>query len=201
MGKKNKGDSVHRKSAPDASPNNPGDDSYLSFYELFTRDSTAVGSCGRSAGQGPVPVAVKSPFVDLCGSCPSKGDADACPGCAPETKAANAQEPAMDCGRNEEEPLPVPTEEERAVILAMDYETISQALRDEEPIAVAVATEYIVHYSLKVAEVLRNGEEYHHVVKPTRSTPVVEGLAMEIVRSSVAASLEQERLQQLGYGA
>ena len=231
MGKKDKNGKIQKQSPTTGSQNGSADDSYLSFFELFTRtsggeaedpcggcpskaddsacggcsvrESTVIDSCGRSAAPEPVAAGIrasgpaKSPFTDLCGSCPSQGDADACSGCAQET----GPESGLDCGQAEEAPLPEPTEEERAAVLAMDYETISRALKEEEPIAVAVATEFIVHYSIKVAEVLRNGEEFLHVVKPTVSTPMVECIAMDIVRSSVSASLQAEYHNQIGYGA
>lgn len=137
------------------------------------------------AGMGaPDPFSSCSP--DACGSCPSKSA-----GCAPQEAAAphgagDGYEPF------EPEPLSMPTEEERTAILALDHRSASMALRAEEPLVTAVATEFIVHYSLKVAEVLRQGNEFLHVVNPTESTPAIECIAMAIVRESVAESLAQE---------
>lgn len=149
----------------------------------------------------PAGMGVADPFSscspDACAACPSKSA-----GCAPH-EAAEPRESQSDrsspdpesgngCTPFEPEALPVPTEEERAAILALDHRSVSRALRAEEPIATAVATEFIVHYSLKVAEVLRQGNEFAHVVKPTESTPAVECIAMAIVRESVAESLAME---------
>ena len=135
------------------------------------------------AGMGAAADPFSSCSPDACGGCPSKSA-----GCAPQA-AAEAGD-----GREqfEEEPLPTPTEEERAFILALDHRSASMALRAEEPLVTAVATEFIVHYSLKVAEVLRQGNEFLHVVNPTESTPAIECIAMAIVRESVAESLAQE---------
>ena len=135
------------------------------------------------AGMGAAADPFSSCSPDACGGCPSKSA-----GCAPQAaaEAGDGREPF------EEEPLPTPTEEERAFILALDHRSASMALRAEEPLVTAVATEFIVHYSLKVAEVLRQGNEFLHVVNPTESTPAIECIAMAIVRESVAESLAQE---------
>ena len=137
----------------------------------------------------PTGMGVADPFAscspDACASCPSKSA-----GCAPQDAAAPQEAEA--CPPFEPEPLPAPTEEERAAILALDHRSASMALRAEEPMVTAVATEFIVQYSLKVAEVLRQGNEFLHVVNPTESTPAIECIAMAIVRESVAESLAQE---------
>ena len=142
-------------------------------------------------GAGEMPVGAKDPFVagaegcspSDCASCPSKTAGSAC---------GFPQKPVPACEELEEEPLVEPTEEERAAILALDYAAVAQALNEEEPVTVAVTTGFIVQYSLKVAQALREGNEFLHVVNPTESTPAIECIAMAIVRESVAESLAQE---------
>lgn len=134
----------------------------------------------RPAGAGAADM-FASCSPDACGECPSKSA-----GCGlPQADAASGA-PA------EENPLPVPTAEERAAILALDHRAVSRALSEEEPIAVAVATEYIVYYSLKVAAALREGNEYLHVMQCAEDTSAVERIAMAIVSESVRESLAQE---------
>ena len=135
------------------------------------------------AGMGAAADPFSSCSPDACGGCPSKSA-----GCAPQAaaEAGDGREPF------EEEPLPTPTEEERAAILALDHRAVTRALSADEPIAVAVATEYIVYYSLKVADALRQGTEYLHVLKCAEDTSAVERIAMALVSESVRESLEQE---------
>ena len=133
----------------------------------------------RPAGAGAADL-FASCSPDACGTCPSKSA-----GCGlPEAEAS--------AGAAEEIPLPVPTEEERAAILALDHRAVTRALSADEPIAVAVATDYIVYYSLKVADALRQGTEYLHVLKCAEDTSAVERIAMALVSESVRESLEQE---------
>lgn len=140
----------------------------------------------RPAGAGAADMfAACSP--DACGTCPSKS-ADC--GLPLANSAAGGEEFAG--APAEEKPLPVPTAEERAAILALDHRAVSRALNEEEPVAVAVATEYIVYYSLKVAEALRQGTEYLHVMQCAEDTSAVERIAMAIVSESVRESLAQE---------
>ena len=137
----------------------------------------------------PTGMGVADPFAscspDACASCPSKSA-----GCAPQDAAAPQEAEA--CPPFEPEPLPAPTEEERAAILALDHRAVTRALSADEPIAVAVATEYIVYYSLKVADALREGTEYLHVLQCAEDTSAVERIAMALVSESVRESLEQE---------
>ena len=133
----------------------------------------------RPAGAGAADL-FASCSPDACGTCPSKSA-----GCG-------LPEGDVPADAAEEISLPVPTEEERAAVLALDHRAVTRALGAEEPIAVAVATEYIVYYSLKVAEALRQGTEYLHVLKCAEDTSAVERIAMALVSESVRESLEQE---------
>ena len=133
----------------------------------------------RPAGAGAADL-FASCSPDACGTCPSQSA-----GCGLPQADASA-------GAVEEIPLPVPTEEERAAILALDHRAVTRALSADEPIAVAVATEYIVYYSLTVADALREGTEYLHVLQCAEDTSAVERIAMARVSESVRESLEQE---------
>ncbi|MDR2489169.1 MAG: hypothetical protein LBD42_06745 [Desulfovibrio sp.] len=124
-----------------------------------------------------------------CASCAAKSPAGAC--CPSQSGDADLAANDLAAG-NEEISLPAPTQEERAAILALDYASVSQALRADDPVTVAVTTEFIVHYSLKVAQVLREGNEFLHVVTHEESTPAVERIAMGIVREAVSESLAME---------
>ena len=140
----------------------------------------------RPAGAGAADM-FASCSPEACGTCPSKSA-----GCGlPQAEATAGGESGV-CAPAEENPLPVPTEEERAAILALDHRAVTRALSADEPIAVAVATEYIVYYSLKVADALREGTEYRHVLQCAEDTSAVERIAMALVSESVRESLEQE---------
>ena len=135
----------------------------------------------RPAGAGAADMfAACSP--EACGACPSKSA-----GCGlPQAdEAPGGEAPAQ-------ETLPTPTEEERAAVLALDHRAVTRALGEDDPIVVAVATEYIVYYSLKVAEALREGTEYLHVLRCPEDISAVERIAMALVSESVRESLEQE---------
>ena len=147
---------------------------------------------GMDASERPAGAGAAEMFAscspEACGACPSKSA-----GCGlPQAEAASGAAGGYACAPAEEPPLPVPTEEERAAILALDHRAVSRALSEEEPVAVAVATEYIVYYSLKVAAALREGTEYLHVMQCAEDTSAVERIAMAIVSESVRESLEQE---------
>lgn len=84
------------------------------------------------------------------------------------------------------------TPEERAGVLALDYEAASEALENADPVALAVATEYILQYSEKVGEELKQGKDYLDLLTATDKTPPIERIAMEIVLDSVEEELDQE---------
>lgn len=85
-----------------------------------------------------------------------------------------------------------PTAEERAALLALDYEAASDALEKADPAALALATEYILQYSEKVGEELKQGRDYLALLTPTDQTPPIERIAMEIVLESVEEELDAE---------
>lgn len=85
-----------------------------------------------------------------------------------------------------------PTAEERAAMLALDYQAASNALERADPVALAVATEFILQYSEKVGEELKQGRDYLNLLTPDDKTPPIERIAMEIVLESVEEELESE---------
>jgi hypothetical protein len=152
---------------------------------------------GAPAGTGGAdPFSSCSP--DACASCPSQAAGCAAPqgifhnaDAAAPSDIGGTGDAGGDAAR-EEVPLPTPTEAEREAVFALDHREVSQALGREDPLVTAVATEFIVYYSLRVAEALHKGNEFLHLVKPGRSTPAVESIAMTIVRESVTGSLAEE---------
>ena len=156
--------------------------------EILANPLAGMGAAGPFSSCSP----------DACAACPSKSA-----GCVPQKplapeepvapqetvvsrEAASGETPSV------EELLPTLTEEERSAVLALDHKAVSEALSREESVVSTVATEFIMYYSLRVAEALRQGNEFLHVVKPTESTPAVERIAMAIVREAVSESLAQE---------
>lgn len=95
-----------------------------------------------------------------------------------------------------EPPLIQPTKEERAKVMAYDFEHAATAISMDEPITMAVATEFIVQYSIKAADTLREGKDYIELLTPTDATPAVERIAMEIVRESL--DLQMEKIEEQG---
>lgn len=85
-----------------------------------------------------------------------------------------------------------PSAEERAVVLALDYKAASEALEKADPVALAVATEFILQYSEKVGEELKQGRDYLALLSPTDKTPAIERISMEIVLESVEEELNEE---------
>jgi hypothetical protein len=156
--------------------------------------ASAASACatreGAAAAAGSCAGAMNNPFIFAAPGCAPS----ACAGCAsksPSCPPAQSFEAGPEAAR-EEELLPEPTAEERSEILALDHASVTRALRADEPAVVAVTTEFIVQYSLKVAQVLREGNEFFHVVTPTQETPAVERIAMNIVREAVSESLAME---------
>ena len=82
--------------------------------------------------------------------------------------------------------------EEREALLALDYKAALDALENEDAAAVALATEYIVQYSEKVGEELKQGRDYLALLAPKENTPAIERIAMEIVLESVEDELDSE---------
>ena len=85
-----------------------------------------------------------------------------------------------------------PSAEEREALLALDYKAAAEALENEDAAAVALATEYIVQYSEKVGEELKQGRDYLVLLAPKENTPAIERIAMEIVLESVEDELDSE---------
>lgn len=86
------------------------------------------------------------------------------------------------------------TKEERQAVFALGYSEALDALEKEDPAVVAVATEYILDYSEKVGELLKNGKDYLALLTPGPAAPAIERIAMEVVLETVEEELAQEDL-------
>lgn len=86
----------------------------------------------------------------------------------------------------------MPSDEERAALFMLCYEEAADALEREDPVAVAIATEYILQYSEQVGELLKNGRDYLELLSPKENTPAIERLAMEVVLEAVEEELAGE---------
>lgn len=81
---------------------------------------------------------------------------------------------------------------ERAALLALSYDDAMDRLDREDPAAVALATEYILAYSDKVGELLRQGKDYLELLTPSDATPALERIAMELVLETAEEELDSE---------
>ena len=86
----------------------------------------------------------------------------------------------------------MPTEEERAALFLLGYDETIKALEAEDPAAVAVATEYILSYSEKVGQLLKEGKDYLELLTPRPELPAIERIAMELVLETVEEELDGE---------
>jgi hypothetical protein len=109
-------------------------------------------------------------------------------------KQRNASRPEKRTGdATPEQPgCAAPTQEERAALFMLGYEDALAALEDEEPVAVAIATEYILEYSQKVGALLKEGRDYLNMLTPSAATPAIERIAMEVVLEAVEEELDGE---------
>lgn len=82
--------------------------------------------------------------------------------------------------------------EERAALHALSYDEAIDALEREDPAAVALATEYILFYSEKVGELLREGRDYLDLLTPSGDTPALQCIAMEMVLETAEEELDSE---------
>lgn len=80
----------------------------------------------------------------------------------------------------------------RAALLALSYDDAVAALENEDPAAVTMATEYILAYSEKVGELLKQGSDYLALLTPSASTPALERIAMELVLETAEEELDAE---------
>jgi uncharacterized membrane protein len=86
----------------------------------------------------------------------------------------------------------MPTQEERAALFRLGHDQVMQALEAEDPVAVAVATEYILDYSEKVGALLKEGKDYLELLAPRPDLSAIERIAMEIVLETVEEELDGE---------
>ena len=86
----------------------------------------------------------------------------------------------------------MPAEEERATLARLSYDQVIQALEAEDPVAVSVATEYILDYSEKVGKLLKEGRDYLELLAPRPELPAIERIAVELVLESLEEELERE---------
>lgn len=87
---------------------------------------------------------------------------------------------------------PRPSAEERAALLALGRPEAMAALEREDPLALALATEFINIYAAKITDALKKGHDYLPLFTPADGTPHIERIAMEIVLESVEDELEAE---------
>jgi hypothetical protein len=85
-----------------------------------------------------------------------------------------------------------PTEEERAALLRLGYDQAMKALEADDPVAIAVATEYILDYSEKVGKLLKEGKDYLELLAPGPELPAIERIAVELVLETVEEELGGE---------
>ena len=111
---------------------------------------------------------------------------------ANDTSDPHTHEGCCSGNADDDDELVIPTEEERTAALALTLEEAAQALGEEEPVAVAVATEFIMSYAVKVGELLRAGNDYLECLTPGDTTPALEEIAMDIVRDAVSKKLIEE---------
>jgi hypothetical protein len=81
---------------------------------------------------------------------------------------------------------------DRAALLALDADAAERALEEEDPKALALATELILAYSRKLGEELKAGRDYLPLLTPGEGTPPLEAIAMAIVLDSAEEKLEAE---------
>jgi len=86
----------------------------------------------------------------------------------------------------------LPTADERAALSLLSYDQALQALEAEDPVAVAVATEYIQSYSEKLGQLLKDGKDYLELLAPSPELPAIERIAMELVLETVEEELDRE---------
>lgn len=82
--------------------------------------------------------------------------------------------------------------ETREALLALPYDVALDALEREEYAAVTLATEYVLFYSEKVGELLKQGRDYLALLTPTPATPALERIAMELVLETAEEELNSE---------
>jgi hypothetical protein len=87
--------------------------------------------------------------------------------------------------------LPALTPDDRAALLALDDAAAREALEREDPKALALVTEFILAYSAKLGEELKQGRDYLPLLTP-QGQPPLECIAMEIVLDSAEDELESE---------
>ena len=86
----------------------------------------------------------------------------------------------------------MPTADERAALARLSYDQATQALEAEDPVAVAVATEYILVYSAKVGQLLKGGKDYLELLALRPELSAIERIAIEFVLEAVEEELDGE---------
>jgi len=86
----------------------------------------------------------------------------------------------------------MPTQEERAALSRLSYDQAMRALEAEDPVAVAVATEYILDYSEKVGMLLKEGKDYLELLASRPELSAIERIAVELVLETVEEELDCE---------
>ena len=114
------------------------------------------------------------------------------------TKGSGAAGPVADRPEKRKpvifEPCAAPTEAERAALFKLNYEQALAALEKEDPVAVAVATEFILDLSEQVGVLLKEGKDYLAFLTPLPNAPAIERIAMEMVMETVEDELAEEEV-------
>ncbi len=74
---------------------------------------------------------------------------------------------------------------------SLSYDEAVDALEREEPEVTSLVTARIMYFSEQVAERLKDGSDYLDLLTPSKDTPVLEAIAMEIVREAVEEEMEE----------
>jgi|GEM_PF-6912209 len=109
-----------------------------------------------------------------------------------ETAPSRAKDDMMAIQEQDDSIPKMPTAEERTALAKLSYDQAMQALEAEDPVAVAVATEYILDYSEKVGELLKQGKDYLELLAPRPELSAIERIAVELVLETVEEELDGE---------
>jgi hypothetical protein len=80
----------------------------------------------------------------------------------------------------------------RAALLALSADEAAALLDADDPQALALAEEFVLAYSARAGECLKDGGDYLDMLSPGPETPALEVMAMEAVLEALEAELERE---------
>ncbi len=73
----------------------------------------------------------------------------------------------------------------------LSYDEAVAALDADDPAVVEAVTAHITRYSAEAGELLQAGRDYLDLLTPTGDTPVLEAIAMELVREVLEDELDE----------